>query len=410
MYFTSSPTPPKNTQKKHIKTQKHKSGNCMLPSYINNLHQLSYWFHYTSTLRDTQPWQMLSIGITSEGCNMQASWVWIASEGCNMHAYNIPVWQHYPVYQRPHQQSRVELAGGSALTLSGVKILLASSHTGGQTKTSTWKNIKEKQNNLSNRSKALSFQTQCLTTSCRTTQSFRPSKQMPDQLNNWNISAAKETCRSLYILYHLMHPPTPPPQLPQCPSASLLLIFHAVSSILFSLFMSAVFTCAHFSPYKVTSPTVLSPSLGHAIHRLRAHHLCTATIIIIIVTAVNVNGALPHLTSKTAKNNGDELTWKYLTPITLPSFLPIGSSSTTPAQSPGANCVSPMKAMMPGFVPLTHTLSPILKSSVFTDTDPASDSGPAWWKGDRMTKLLIILLYKCKYGYFILPGVGGKGG
>ena len=81
-----------------------------------------------------------------------------------MHAYNLPVWQYYHVYQRPHQQSRVELAGGSALTLSGVKILLASSHTGDQTKTSTWKYIKEKQNNLSDRSKALSFQTQCLIT------------------------------------------------------------------------------------------------------------------------------------------------------------------------------------------------------------------------------------------------------
>ena len=142
-----------------------------------------------------------------------------------MHAYNLPVWQYYHVYQRPHQQSRVELAGGSALTLSGVKILLASSHTGDQTKTSTWKYIKEKQNNLSDRKQsfvipnAVSHHTQCLIT----TQSFRPSKQMPDQLNNWNSSAAKETCRSLYILYHLKNPPPPHPHsypnVPQHPSS-----------------------------------------------------------------------------------------------------------------------------------------------------------------------------------------------
>lgn len=61
----TSPLPPPHTKKKQknpIKTQKPKSGNCMLSSYINNLHQLSYWFHYTSTLHDTQTWQMLSIG------------------------------------------------------------------------------------------------------------------------------------------------------------------------------------------------------------------------------------------------------------------------------------------------------------------------------------------------------------
>ena len=43
---------------------------------------------------------------------------------------------------------------------------------------------------------------------------------------------------------------------------------------------------------------------------------------------------------------------------------PKGSSRTTPAQSPGANCVSPMKAMCPGLAPPTHTLSPIMKLSV----------------------------------------------
>lgn len=34
--------------------------------------------------------------------------------------------------------------------------------------------------------------------------------------------------------------------------------------------------------------------------------------------------------------------WKYRLPATQPSFLPFGSSSTMPAQSPGAKCVSPM--------------------------------------------------------------------
>lgn len=34
--------------------------------------------------------------------------------------------------------------------------------------------------------------------------------------------------------------------------------------------------------------------------------------------------------------------WKYRFPATHPSFLPFGSSKTTPAHSPGAKCVSPM--------------------------------------------------------------------
>lgn len=47
--------------------------------------------------------------------------------------------------------------------------------------------------------------------------------------------------------------------------------------------------------------------------------------------------------------------WKYLFPETDPSFLPFGSSSTTPAQSPGAKCVSPIYAMCPGRSPPTQT-------------------------------------------------------
>ena len=40
--------------------------------------------------------------------------------------------------------------------------------------------------------------------------------------------------------------------------------------------------------------------------------------------------------------------WKYLTPATEPSFFPTGSSNTIPAHSPGANFVSPIKAILPG--------------------------------------------------------------
>lgn len=43
--------------------------------------------------------------------------------------------------------------------------------------------------------------------------------------------------------------------------------------------------------------------------------------------------------------------------MTVQWNLPIGSSRTIPAQSPGANCVSPMYAICPGFVPPTHTRS-----------------------------------------------------
>lgn len=42
----------------------------------------------------------------------------------------------------------------------------------------------------------------------------------------------------------------------------------------------------------------------------------------------------------------------------------MGSSKTIPAQSPDANCVSPIKAILPGLVPPTHTLSPTIKLSV----------------------------------------------
>lgn len=56
--------------------------------------------------------------------------------------------------------------------------------------------------------------------------------------------------------------------------------------------------------------------------------------------------------------------WKYRLPEIDPSFLPFGSSSTTPAQSPGAKCVSPMYAMWPGRSPPTQTRCPMMKLSV----------------------------------------------
>lgn len=53
---------------------------------------------------------------------------------------------------------------------------------------------------------------------------------------------------------------------------------------------------------------------------------------------------------------------KYRTPPTEPSFLPTGSSRTTPAHWPGANCVSPRYWITPGFTPFTQTRSPTTKS------------------------------------------------
>lgn len=53
---------------------------------------------------------------------------------------------------------------------------------------------------------------------------------------------------------------------------------------------------------------------------------------------------------------------KYRTPPTEPSFLPTGSSRTTPAHWPGANWVSPRYWITPGFTPFTQTRSPTTKS------------------------------------------------
>lgn len=65
--------------------------------------------------------------------------------------------------------------------------------------------------------------------------------------------------------------------------------------------------------------------------------------------------------------------WKYRTPATEPSFLPMGSSKTIPAHWPGANWVSPRNWMNPGLFPFTQTLSPTRKSS--TNSSCASEDG-----------------------------------
>uniref|UniRef100_A0A6B0UXI9 Putative secreted protein n=1 Tax=Ixodes ricinus TaxID=34613 RepID=A0A6B0UXI9_IXORI len=52
---------------------------------------------------------------------------------------------------------------------------------------------------------------------------------------------------------------------------------------------------------------------------------------------------------------------KYFVPATEPSFLPTGSSSSTPAHCPVANSVGPMKRRVPAFMPdeaFTMTRSP----------------------------------------------------
>lgn len=74
--------------------------------------------------------------------------------------------------------------------------------------------------------------------------------------------------------------------------------------------------------------------------------------------------------------------WKYLFPETDPSFFPFGSSSTTPAQSPGAKCVSPMYAMCPGRSPPTQTRWPMIKLSVsVVRTTPWSAIATGRWRG-----------------------------
>ena len=54
---------------------------------------------------------------------------------------------------------------------------------------------------------------------------------------------------------------------------------------------------------------------------------------------------------------------KYRTPATAPSFFPSGEVNCTPIHLPTANLVSPIKRMIPGRDPLTHTFSSIEKSS-----------------------------------------------
>ena len=59
---------------------------------------------------------------------------------------------------------------------------------------------------------------------------------------------------------------------------------------------------------------------------------------------------------------------KYSTSLTLPSFLPSAVSSSTPTQSPGANCVGPMKRTTPGFPPTSHR-SPTLHDIIETELE-----------------------------------------
>lgn len=65
--------------------------------------------------------------------------------------------------------------------------------------------------------------------------------------------------------------------------------------------------------------------------------------------------------------------WKYRTPATEPSFLPMGSSRTIPAHWPGANWVSPRNCINPGLFPFTQTRSPTRKSS--TNSSCVSEEG-----------------------------------
>jgi len=53
---------------------------------------------------------------------------------------------------------------------------------------------------------------------------------------------------------------------------------------------------------------------------------------------------------------------KYLSPCTLPSFLPVSSSSSTPTQSPAANRVWPTKRMMPFRPSLRRMVCPAASS------------------------------------------------
>jgi len=63
---------------------------------------------------------------------------------------------------------------------------------------------------------------------------------------------------------------------------------------------------------------------------------------------------------------------KYLFPATDPSFFPLGSSSSTPAQSPSANSVTPLYRRTPNLTPvvlLITTLSPIFSSPEIGDDE-----------------------------------------
>lgn len=65
--------------------------------------------------------------------------------------------------------------------------------------------------------------------------------------------------------------------------------------------------------------------------------------------------------------------WKYLVPATAPSFLPRGSSSSTPHQSPLAKSVSPRNRTTPALVPPTSTRSPSRSSLLFFFMESGSE-------------------------------------
>ena len=104
----------------------------------------------------------------------------------------------------------------------------------------------------------------------------------------------------------------------------------------------------------------------------------------------------------------------YLFPATAPSFLPRGSSSSTPAHSPLAKSAGPIYLNVPGFEPLTRTLSPSLKLCFSPDATGVDVARVAWGSdftfagGAPLFKLVFELDKDLLIGRGIL-GVVGRG-